>query len=316
MRALSKQRLLPYLALLVGILALTISPLFAAKSTASGPVFAFYRMIAGSVILLPFFVRNQKTEQTRLWGWFLIFPILGGLAEALDLSTWATAIHYTGVATATLLNNTAPIWVALVAWLIFKEKLKGVFWVGLIVAILGAAIILSSDFLTNPSLNVGNLLGTASGLFYGLYYLITQKGRRYLSAIRYTYVMTLSTGVFTLLFSLVLGYPLSGFPLETYLASLGAGIFAQSMGFLSLTYALGTLSASTVSPSMLLQPVLSALLAIPILHQPLKPSQWVGGVAVLGGIYLLNRSLENQPAPAQPPAGLTPDTGDTTPTSS
>jgi drug/metabolite transporter (DMT)-like permease len=316
MRALSKPRILPYLALLVGILALTVSPLFAAKSTASGPVFAFYRMVAGSVILLPFFMRNQKTEQTRLWGWFLIFPILGGLAEALDLSTWATAIHYTGVATATLLNNTAPIWVALVAWLVFKEKLKGIFWVGLIVAIIGAAIILSSDFLTNPSMNAGNLLGMLSGLFYGLYYLITQKGRRYLSAIRYTYVMTLSTGVFTLLFSLVLRYPLTGFPLETYLASIGAGVFAQSMGFLSLTYALGTLSASTVSPSMLLQPVFSALLAIPVMGQQLKASQWIGGIAVLGGIYLLNRSLDNQPAPEEQPASLSPGAEEAPPGSS
>jgi drug/metabolite transporter (DMT)-like permease len=307
--SLNKQRILPYLALLSGIVALTISPLFAAWSTASGPVFAFYRMAAGAVLLLPFFIHDGKKQDGPFWRWYLVFPILGGLAEALDLSTWATAIHYTSLATATLLNNTAPVWVALVAWLVFREKLKGFFWVGLVLAMIGAGIVLSSDFFTNPSLNLGNLLGTASGLFYGLYYLITQKGRRYLSAVRYTYVMTISTGIFTLLFSLVLNYPLTGFPLSTYLASIGAGVVAQSMGFLSLTYALGRLSASTVSPSMLLQPVFSALLAIPLLKQPLKPSQWIGGLAVLGGIYLLNRSLDNQPAP-EPPAILPADAGE------
>jgi drug/metabolite transporter (DMT)-like permease len=306
----NKQRILPYLALLSGIVALTISPLFAAWSTASGPVFAFYRMAAGAVLLLPFFIRDGKKQDGPFWRWYLVFPILGGLAEALDLSTWATAIHYTSLATGTLLNNTAPIWVALVAWLVFHEKLKGFFWVGLILAMVGAGIVLSSDFLYNPSLNLGNLLGTASGFFYGMYYLITQKGRRYLSAVRYTYVMTISTGVFTLLFSLVLGYPLTGFPLSTYLASIGAGVVAQSMGFLSLTYALGRLSASTVSPSMLLQPVFSALLAIPLLHQPLQPSQWIGGLAVLAGIYLLNRSLENQPTPEPAEAVLPADAGD------
>jgi drug/metabolite transporter (DMT)-like permease len=298
--SLNKQRILPYLALLSGIVALTISPLFAAWSTASGPVFAFYRMAAGAVFLLPFFIRDGKHQDGPFWRWYLVFPILGGLAEALDLSTWATAIHHTSLATATLLNNTAPVWVALVAWLVFHEKLKGFFWVGLVLAMIGAGIVLSSDFFYNPSLNLGNLLGTASGLFYGLYYLITQWGRRYLSAVRYTYVMTISTGVFTLLFSLALNYPLTGFPLSTYLTSIGAGVVAQSMGFLSLTYALGRLSASTVAPSMLLQPVFSALLAIPLLKQPLKPSQWIGGLAVLAGIYLLNRSLENQPSPEQP----------------
>jgi drug/metabolite transporter (DMT)-like permease len=308
--ALNKQRILPYLALLSGIVALTISPLFAAWSTASGPVFAFYRMAAGAVILLPFFIRDGKKQDGPFWRWYLVFPILGGLAEALDLSTWATAVHSTSVATATLLNNTAPIWVALVAWLVFREKLKGFFWVGLVLAMIGAGIVLSSDFFYNPTLNTGNLLGMVSGLFYGMYYLITQKGRRYLSAVRYTYVMTISTGVFTLLFSLVLGFPLTGFPLETYLASVGAGVVAKSMGFLSLTYALGRLSASTVSPSMLLQPVFSALLAIPLVHQPLEPSQWIGGLAVLAGIYLLNRSLENQPSPEPPTATLPADAGE------
>jgi drug/metabolite transporter (DMT)-like permease len=313
MSLLTKKRILPYLALLSGIIALTISPLFAAWSTASGPVFAFYRMAAGAVILLPFFIRTQHTEPGPFFRWFLIFPILGGLAEALDLSTWATAIHYTSLATGTLLNNTAPIWVALVAWLVFREKLKGIFWVGLVLAMIGAGIVLSSDFFTNPSLNLGNLLGMASGLFYGLYYLITQQGRRYLSAVRYTYVMTLSTGVFTLLFSLILRYPLTGFPFNTYLASIGAGVVAQSMGFLALTYALGRLSASTVSPTMLLQPVFSALLAIPLLHQPLKPSQWIGGLAVLSGIYLLNRSLDSsrrQTAPEQAAPALSADAGE------
>ncbi|HEX9012788.1 MAG TPA: DMT family transporter, partial [Anaerolineaceae bacterium] len=251
----NSKSVLPYLALLAGVLALTVSPLFAAWSTASGPVFAFYRMAAAAVILLPFFLRAQRREDTPLLRWYLVFPILGGLAEALDLSTWATAIHYTRLATATLLNNTAPIWVSLIAWLVFKEKLRGLFWAGLFLAMVGAGVVLSSDFLYNPSFNLGNLLGVASGLFYGLYYLVTQKGRLYLSAIRYTYVMTLSTGVFTLLFSLVLGYPLTGFPLQTYLASVGSGVVAQSMGFLALGFALGHLSASTVSPSMLLQPV-------------------------------------------------------------
>ncbi len=304
MNLLSNRKILPYLALLAGLLALTISPLFAAWSTASGPVFAFYRMVTGAVILLPFFLRDRAADDLPVLRWYIIFPILGGLAEALDLSTWATAIHYTSLATGTLLNNTAPIWVALTAWLVFKEKLGGLFWVGLALAVAGAGIVLSSDFIYNPSLNLGNLLGAVSGLFYGLYYLITQQGRRYLSAVRYTYIMTLSTGVFTLFFSLVLGYRLTGFPLSTYLASIGAGVVAQSTGFLALAYALGQLSASTVSPSMLLQPVFSALLAIPLLHQLLKPSQWVGGLAVLGGIYLLNRSLNKPPAAREPGDGL------------
>jgi drug/metabolite transporter (DMT)-like permease len=230
-----------------------------------------------------------------------VFPILGGLANALDLSVFFTAIRYTRVASATLLNNTAPIWVALVAWLVFKERLKGFFWVGLFVALIGAGVVLGSDFLLHPSLNPGNLLALLSSLFYASYYLATQQGRRRLNAIQYTYLMTLSSGAFNLLFTLLFHLPLTGFNLGSYLASVGAGVVTQSMGFLALSYALGHLSASTVSPTMLLQPVLTALLAIPLIGEALQPGQWIGGLATLGGIYLVNHSFEAPAEPAQEP---------------
>jgi len=302
MPLLSQKKILPYLALAVGVLALGISPLFAKWSDASGPVFSVYRMLAAAVVLLPFFIRSQKQTPTRITGWLLIFPILGGLANALDLSVFFTAIRYTRVASATLLNNTAPIWVALVAWLFFKEKLKGTFWVGLFVALIGAAVVLGSDFILHPDLNIGNLLALLSSLFYASYYLATQQGRRRLNAIQYTYLMTLSSGAFNLLFTILFQLPLTGFNLRTYLASVGSGVVTQSMGFLALSYALGHLSASTVSPTMLFQPVLTALLAIPLFGELLQPGQWIGGLATLGGIFMVNRSLDTSREPAQPAA--------------
>lgn len=285
---------LPYLALAAGVLALTVSPMFARWAQASGPVFAFHRMASAAVVLLPFFFREQRQAKARItWAW-AIFPILGGLANALDLSTWFTAIHFTRVANATLLNNIAPLWVALFAWLVYKEKLRGLFWGGLFTALAGAAIVLGADFLYRPSLSLGNLIGLASSFFYATYYLITQRGRMHLSAMQYTYIMTLSSGLSTFLFSLVTGAQISGFPWQTYLAFIGAGVVTQSIGFLSLAYALGRLPASLVSATMILQPLLSAVVAIPLLGEALAPSQWIGGVAVLGGIYLVNRSLDSE----------------------
>jgi drug/metabolite transporter (DMT)-like permease len=41
---------------------------------------------------------------------------------------------------------------------------------------------------------------------------------------------------------------------------------------------------------MIAQPVLTAVLAIPFLGEGLQPGQWLGGLAVLAGIFLVNRS--------------------------
>jgi len=84
--------------------------------------------------------------------------------------------------------------------------------------------------------------------------------------------------------------PLWGYDTKTYLSFLGAGIISQVGGYVSIGYALGKLPASIVSPTMVAQPVLTALLAIPIANQPLMFSQIIGGVAVLIGIFLINIS--------------------------
>jgi drug/metabolite transporter (DMT)-like permease len=291
-----KQRILPYLFLAAGILALSISPLLARWSVADGPVFAFYRMFSAVLVLTPFYIHHQQGEITvehpHITRKSIIFPILGGMANACDLSFWYLSIHYTRLANATLLNNIAPLWVALTAWLMFREKLKGSFWVGLLMALFGAGIVLGEDFILHPSLNLGNAIGLLSSVFYAAYYLITQRGRRNLSALQYTFMMTISSGLTTLIFSLVFGLKLSGFPLATYLCFLAAGVVTQSIGFLALSFALGRLPASIVSPTMILQPVLSAVLAIPLLGESLQPGQWIGGMAVLGGIMLVNRSQD------------------------
>jgi drug/metabolite transporter (DMT)-like permease len=53
---------------------------------------------------------------------------------------------------------------------------------------------------------------------------------------------------------------------------------------------------------MLFQPVLTALLAIPLFGELLQPGQWIGGLATLGGIFMVNRSLDTSREPAQPAA--------------
>jgi drug/metabolite transporter (DMT)-like permease len=61
-----------------------------------------------------------------------------------------------------------------------------------------------------------------------------------------------------------------------------------------LAYALGHLPASIVSPTMVLQPVVTALLAIPLLGE--IPSIWqgIGGGIALIGIYIVNLSHQSE----------------------
>ena len=90
--------------------------------------------------------------------------------------------------------------------------------------------------------------------------------------------------------ALALGQPLFGYSPRTYLNFMGLGLVSQSLGYLAINYALGHLPASLVSPTLLGQPVVTALLAWPLLGERLRAWQIVGGIAVLTGVLLVQTS--------------------------
>ena len=110
---------LPYLVLGFGVIALGFSALFVRWANAPGPVVGFYRIGLSTLILLPFFMIRRRTGVKITWA-ILIFPILGGVLTALDHGFWNTSVNFTSAANATLLANTAPLWVALFAYLVWK----------------------------------------------------------------------------------------------------------------------------------------------------------------------------------------------------
>lgn len=304
---------LSYFALFIAIASQTLSPFFVrwAGSDIPGPVFALFRMATGWFILNFFFLSTRRGP--KFWSWQnLIFPILGGISTSLDLSLWNTGLQRTTIANATLMSNTAPVWVVLASILIYKDKFKPAFWWGLLLAMGGAAIVLSYDFIRQPHFSTGDLISLASGFFYGGYYLATQRGREHLSVIQYLWVMSLVATICLLAISLILGLPLTGYSNTTYFSAIGAGVVVQCISYVGVAYALGHLPVSIVSPTIILQPILSAVLAIPLFGEAFLPVQWLGMASVLSGVYLINRSQVQRIA--QTDSGLPTEEGALPPT--
>jgi drug/metabolite transporter (DMT)-like permease len=275
-----------YLALIGGILCLSLSSLFIRWSQAPGVVTSFFRVGIATSVMAPFFL--PKIRSIKLTKALLLAPLLGGIFSALDQAVWSTSIGLTRVANATLLNNTAPLWVALVAWLIFHERLNRKFWLGLALALIGAFIVLGNDIVNQPSLSWGDGLALISGIIYAGYFLAMQRGRENLSPLVYMGLVNTFSCLTLFAICLIFHQPLTGFPASTYLVFLGAALISQITGHLFLSYAMGHLSASIVSPTMIAQPVLTAVMAIPLLGENLHLLQWIGGAAVLAGIAIVN----------------------------
>ena len=92
-----------------------------------------------------------------------------------------------------------------------------------------------------------------------------------------------------LIVCLVIGAPLTGFPLKAWGALLALGLISQLASYFALVYALGHLPATITSVGLLAQVPCTAVLAMALLGEPLSAWQIAGGVLVLAGIYLVNR---------------------------
>ena len=251
--------------------------------------------IAGVILAMPFARRVRRSGPITRRA--LSLAILGGVFFALDLAFWNTSVHMTSAANATLLGNTSPLWVGLGAFFIFHERRRVKFWTGLFLGMLGAALILGMDALRHPVLGWGDAMALTAGLFYGMYLLATQRGREHLDALTYFWISVVSCTVVLFLVSLGFGYSFTGYSANTYLAFIALGLLTQVMGYLAVSYALGHLPASVVAPTLLGQPILTAILAVPLLGEPITAFQLLGGSAVILGVYLIHR--ENREAEAR-----------------
>jgi drug/metabolite transporter (DMT)-like permease len=282
-------KFLPYIALTIGISALSLSAMFVRWAEAPGPITGFYRLLISTIFLTPLFIRQQK-QLEPLDKKYLIFPLWAGIFTAFDFALWNSSLKFTTAANATLLGNTSPLWVALFALIIFREKFQRVFWVGLIIALTGAAFVMGSDFLRHPTLGIGDLMASSAAIFYAFYQLTTQRGRKHIDPFRYTWLVGVSATIAIFFLNLILGNSFTGYSTQTWIIFFVTAVVSQMVGYLAITYSLGHLPASVVSPTLIGQPILTTILAIPMLGEIPNATQWIGGAVALAGIYIVNQS--------------------------
>lgn len=291
-----KPILLPYLSLAWGVLSLGFSAIFVRLADAPGSALNFYRMgIAAVLLALPFGVRLRKrTDPVPARA--VRYAALGGVFFAVDLVLWSTGVNLSGATNPTLMANTAPIWVGLGAQLFFREKRGVIFWIGLLLALAGAGWILGQDSLQSADLGLGSVLGLMASFFYGGYLLLTQKGRADLDSLTYFWIVAASAACSLGLFSLIFKVPLFGYSRFTYLNFLALGVVIQVFGWLSINYAQGYLPAAVVAPTLLGQPVMTAVLSALLIGEQLTNQQIGAGLIVLLGVYLVHQSRRLIPA--------------------
>lgn len=289
-----------YLCLVAGACLIAFSPIFAVLSR-QGPGAvgmwdaAFWRVGIGTATLgLLFALQRQRIwpqraefENGHAWLWF------PGLVFAGDFWAWHWSFEHTSVANSTLLANTAILWVTLFAWLVWKERLGRVFVGGAVFAGLGVLLLMLSSANREPPVAgnpvFGDFLALVTAGFYTAYQLSMKRYRREHSAPK---LMFWASAV-----GAVVLFPVAfwgkdafwpGSP-SVWMSLIGLGALCHAGGQGLIAYGLGGVPASLATVTLLVQPVLTALLGVLILKQALVPWQVAGAVMVVIGLFFAIR---------------------------
>jgi drug/metabolite transporter (DMT)-like permease len=285
---------LAYGALLLAISGIAWSAIFIRWSAVPGPSSAFYRVFIAALVLVPWRLlrppRRGSARPTLPGVRPFLLALAAGLFFGLDLACYNTAVMRTAATTATLLGNNAPIFVGLGTWFVLRRPPPRRFWLGLSLAVVGAAIVMvatASQATAGHGGLTGPFLSIAAAAFFAAYLLVIERVREEMDTLTLSMIAIVGSVLTCLVVCLIVGAPLSGFPLRTWAALTGLGLISQLGAYLALTYALGHLPATVTSVGLLAQVPLTAILAVPLLGEVLGTPFVAGAVLVLLGIYIV-----------------------------
>lgn len=304
----------PQLMLLLGILAVASASLLIrfAQREVSSLIIAAYRMGLSGLILIPFAIPRYKAELRRLSRRELLLAAFAGVLLAMHFATWILSLEYTSVASSVVLVTTNPLWVALLAPFVLKERLTRLIVIGLLVALIGTVVIGISDAcqqtaagLACPPLREfvlgkafwGDLLALAGAWSGAGYILIGRSLRPKLSLTPYIFLVYGLAGLVLIAMVAGSGQPAFGFSPVIYLYLLLLALLPQLLGHSSFNWALAHLPASYVSIALLGEPVGASFLAAVILGEIPGGLKLAGIGLILAGILIATIRASSQPAP-------------------
>jgi drug/metabolite transporter (DMT)-like permease len=278
------------------VLAVSAAAIFIRLAEAPAIAVAFWRCALGAAVLLPpALVRGDRFPTGRT----LYAGVASGVALGAHFGFWISSLDFTSVAASVVLVSTQPIFVAVLAYLVFGERTAPLSFAGILVALAGTAII-AADRTVGSAALLGNVLALLGAVTVAVYVLIGRSSRTGgVGVLPYSVVVYSAAAATLLPAALVFDVPLWGFSGETWFWIAAITLGPQLMGHTVFNWALRYVEASLISGVVLAEPVLSALLAWLILSERPGLLTMLGGAVVLAGLYLL---LKGRPVPVEPVA--------------
>ncbi len=252
--------------LTIGLITFGAAPILVKYATDVQPMaLAALRTIFAVIILIPFWLPKRKSlSELKTAGVSARMMLLAGFCLGLHFTFWIASLHYTSVASASVLVTIHPVMLIVAESLIFKRRFRGLVWIGVFLACIGSVVLGFADQadggdFENPVL--GNALAFTAAIIFVFYFMLGRKIRQKAEWIDYVFHVYLhaaiTCGILTLIWAG--GWPTLSLSAVMVGIALAAG--PTIIGHGSMNYAVKYISPTILSTLILSEAVIAAIAA-------------------------------------------------------
>lgn len=277
----SKSIVLP---LIISIVAISFAAIFVKWSTAPATILSMYRMILACLLLVPVvWFKREEFQKIARKEWYLL--CFAGLFLALHFALWFGSLKLTTVASSTIILALQPIVALIGGAFLYKERTTTAALTTMGIAVVGAVMVGWGDFGLSKNAIIGDILSFLSVIAVVGYLLIGQNAVKKVSHWIYSFCVFGFAAIALVVYNVVTNVAMGGYDAREW------GIFVllaivPTISHVINNWLLNYVNATTISMSILGEPVGATILAAIFLGERLVGWQIVGGLLVLLGVFL------------------------------
>jgi len=249
------------------------------------------RLIIASVFLFITAIVYKKDFSINLKSHGAIFIL--ALIAVFHLMIQVTGLKYTTASNTGWIIGTAPIFMAILAAIFFREKIGLLKISGIIIAMFGLLLLIGKGNITNVDLinNKGDLLVLASAFTWGVYSMENKK-----ISLSYSPLMTILY-LFIMMAVIIIPFNLNAasvnsvahLSLNGWISILFLGLFCSGIAYVIWAYSLRDLESAKVGAFLYFEPLVTVLAAWVLLSESITFLMILSGTIITLGVVLVNK---------------------------
>lgn len=249
------------------------------------------RLIFAIILLttIALYTRRSFSINLKNHGWIFILALIA----VFHLWIQVTGLQYTTASNTGWIIGTAPVFMAILGFMIYKEKITLLQFGGIVIAVLGLLLLIGKGDILNIGLikNKGDLLVLGSAFTWGVYSMVNKK-----ISLTYSPLMTILY-LFIMMAIIIIPFNLNTETIQSVinLSSIGwiavifLGLFCSGVAYVIWAQALRDMESAKVGAFLYLEPLVTVIAAWFFLNEVITLMMIISGILITVGVIFVNR---------------------------